>query len=219
VLSAVLVDEVHLPTAAAFLAGLRAQLRRQPGQTLHWQNLKTHADRLHAAKSLGGQPWATVSSVVVCKRHLSGQLNDDRAYLYTLRFLLERMSWMARDRRRELNYTLAHIVRFKMEKLREYEERLRNDSGCQVAWEWVSAHGGHIDQPSRVELLQVADIAASATAAAFEPDAHGNTEPRYLEEIGSRLYRRGAGAVTSYGLKMHPWSETTKAAYPWVAAL
>jgi hypothetical protein len=219
VMSAVLVDEQHLPDAAAFLANLRTQLRRLPEQTLHWQNLKTHADRLHAAKSLGAQPWATISSVVVCKRHLTGELNDDRAYLYTLRFLLERMSWLARDRRRELNYTLAHIVRFKMETLREYEERLRNDPRCQVAWQAVSAHGGRLDQPSRVQLLQVADIAASATAVAFEPDVHGNTEQRYLQELTPRLYRRGTAPLTSYGLKMHPWSETTKTAYPWVAAL
>lgn len=219
VMSAVLVDELQLPRAAAFMARLRTDLRRQPGQTLHWRYLKTHADRLHAAKSLGAQPWVTVSSVVVCKRHLTGDLNDDRAYLYTLRFLLERMSWLARDRGRELNYTLAHIVRFKMETLREYEAILRDDPRCQVAWQAVSAHGGRLDQPSRIELLQLADVAASATAVAFEPDAHGNTEQRYLQEIGPRLYRRGTAPLTSYGLKMHPWSETTKAAYPWVAAL
>lgn len=219
ILSAVLIDELQLPAAAALLAGLRTDLRRQPGQMLHWQKIRAHADRLHAAKSLGQAPWATVSSVVVCKRHLTGQLNDDLAYLHTLRYLLERMSWLARDRGRELHYTLAHIVRFKIEKLREYEAQLRRDTKCQVAWGAVSAHGGRIDQPSRVEMLQLADIAASATGAAFEPDIHGNTETRYLQELGPRLYRRGSAPLTSYGLKMHPWSETTKAAYPWVATL
>ncbi|SKW00052.1 Uncharacterised protein [Mycobacteroides abscessus subsp. massiliense] len=33
------------------------------------------------------------------------------------------------------------------------------------------------------------------------------------------MYRRQAGSITSYGLKMHPWNSKTKAAYPWVAAL
>src|SRR5688572_15762227 len=88
------------------------------------------------------------------------------------------MSWLARDRGQELHYTLAHIVRFKMETLREYEQRLRNDARCQVAWQAVAGHGGRLDQPSRVELLQVADIAASATAVAFEPDAHGDPDDR-----------------------------------------
>jgi hypothetical protein len=64
----------------------------------------------------------------------------------------------------------------------------------------------------------LADIAASATYQAFEPDQYGNTEPRYLQELTSRLWRPPSRQLTSYGLKMHPWNDTTKAAYPWVAA-
>lgn len=219
ILSAVVIDAANLALATSFLAALKVDLRRKPDQVLHWQNLKAHADRLHASKSVGAQPWLTVSSVVVCKRFLTGQLNDDRAYLYTLRFLLERLSWLARDRKGELHYTLSHIVRFKKEKLREYEQRLRADVKCQVAWNAVSSRGGQIDQPKRVDLLQLADLAASATATAFEPDSYGNTEQRYLQELRPRLYRRGGAPLTSYGLKMHPWSDATRAAYPWVATL
>lgn len=115
--------------------------------------------------------------------------------------------------------TGAHIVRFKIAKLRAYEELLRGSPGVQVAWAWLDPRGGQIDQPNRVELLQLADSAASATFAAFEHDTFGNTESRYLAEMSPRLYRRPGGKLTSYGLKMHPWSENARAAYPWVAAL
>src|SRR5690606_303400 len=137
------------------------------------------------------------------------------AYLYTLRYLLERLSWYARDQRQTLSYTLAHIVRFKLSKLREYERRLQAQPGCNVVWSRLDPHGGRLDQPSRVELLQFADTAASATFAAFEPDKYGNTEQRYLTELKACLYRRGqaTNALTSYGLKMHPWNDSTKAAY------
>ena len=67
----------------------------------------------------------------------------------------------------------------------------------------------------------MADLFASATGAAFNPDRWGNTENRYLIEISPLLYRHGSSStsLTSYGLKMHPWNTNTKAAYPWVATL
>lgn len=189
---------------------------------MHWRNLKTHPYKLHVSKTIGSAGYLIVCSVVVCKRHLGyTEMNDDQAYLYTLRFLLERMSWLARDSGHQLTYTLAHVVRFKVERLREYEARLRSAPKCNIAWEAVDPRGGRIDQPSRVELLQLADAVASATFTAFEPDAFGNTKDRYLREFASRLWRRGNGpnALTSYGLKLHPYSDATRAAYPWVAAL
>ena len=69
-----------------------------------------------------------------------------------------------------------------------------------------------------MEELQLADLVASATASAFEPDTFGNTEPRYLREMAPRLYRHN-GNLTSYGLKMHPWTAAVQAAYPWVQDL
>ncbi len=42
VMSAVIVPEEHLADAAAVLAGLRTDLGRRPGDTLHWRNIKTH---------------------------------------------------------------------------------------------------------------------------------------------------------------------------------
>jgi hypothetical protein len=161
-----------------------------------------------------------MSSVVVCKRYLTSSLpSEDHAYLFTLRFLLERLSWFARDRGDHLSYTLAAISRFQISKLRDYESRLVNDPLCQVHWASLDPHGGYINQPQRLELLQLADLAASGTYGAFEPDPYGNTERRYVEAMAARLYRRPGGLLTSYGLKMHPWTPTTRAAYPWVAAL
>lgn len=221
VMSAAIIDEEHLGEAADCLAKLRVDLGRRPSNHLTWKNLHGHSPRLHASKVLGMQPWLTISSVVVCKRHITqgiDEIDDDRAYLYTVRYLLERLSWQARDRGRQSTFTLAHVIRFKKEKLREYERLLREDPDCKISWASLSPRGGQIDQPQRLEYLQLADLAASATFAAFEPDRYGNTEQRYLENFAGRLYRRG-GNLTSYGLKMHPWCASTKTAYPWVAAL
>lgn len=206
---------------ATLLAQTRVDLNRRPGDTLHWRNVKAHPQRVHFAKAIGATDYLTVCTVVVCKRHLtSTRMNDDQTYLYTFRYLLERLSWLARDQGAELKYTLAHVVRFKLQKLRDYEGILRLDPQCQVAWSSLDPRGGRIDQPNRVEGLQLADAAASATFAAYEIDAYGNTEDRYLRELSGRLYRRGSGAnaLTSYGLKMHPQT-AIKADHAWVAAL
>ncbi len=220
VMSAVIVTSEDYHRVASLLARLRTDLSRRPGDPLAWKNLKSHAERLHAARTLGSQPWLTVSSVVVCKRYLTTALpSEEQAYLFTLRFLLERLSWYARDGNRVLSLTLAHIVRFQMPQLRQYEHNLKAGYNSQVAWGFLDSKGAQINQPSRLEALQLADLAASATAPAFEPDRFGNTEQRYLTELAPRLYRRPRGALTSYGLKMHPWNDATKAAYPWVTAL
>lgn len=208
--------------AADLLSQLRRELGRRPSDELSWKNLRSHSKRLHVARTLSQQStWLTVSCIVVCKNVLPGKLNDDMSYLYTFRFLLERLSWLARDSRATMNYTLAHIQRFKIAKLREYETVLRQRDDTSIEWGYLDPKGGDMDQPSRKELLQLGDLAASACGAAFNADEYGNTERRYLQEMSPCLYRRGTSQsqLTSYGLKMHPWSESIRAAYPWVAAL
>lgn len=219
VMSAVVISDRDVAQVAGAQARLRVELGRRPGDALHWRNLRTHSLRLHAAGTLGAMP-VVISSVVVCKRALAPVMpSDDHAYLYTLRFLLERLSWFSRDQGAVLDYTVAHVVRFRTAKLRDYEHRLQRDPSCKVSWRSLNPHGGRLDQPSRVEQLQLAHIAASATFQAFEPDSFGYTEQRYLQSLRHRLYRRQPGELTSYGLKMHPWNTATRAAYPWVAAL
>jgi hypothetical protein len=133
-MSGVVIPDENLDQAEALLAAIRADLNRRPGDTLHWRNIKGHSQRLRIAQLISQQGWLTISSVVVCKAHLTGApLDDDTAYLYTLRYLLERLSWLARDYKRVLTYTLAHIVRFKIQKLHNYEAILRRTPDCQIA--------------------------------------------------------------------------------------
>lgn len=218
VLSAVIIADSDVGAAVDTLAKLRSDLGRRPGDPLSWKNLHGHAHRLHAARTLGAANFLTISTVVACKRYLPPLPQQDLAYMFTFRFLLERISWFARDRHGVADRTLAHIRGFKLATLRHYEGLLRVEPGTKIAWDALPGKT-QIDQPNRLEMLQLGDLAASATAQAFEPDAFGNTEPRYLAELSPRLYRRPPGPLTSYGLKMHPWNEQTKAIYAWVSDL
>ncbi|CAN5241613.1 hypothetical protein BH09ACT1_BH09ACT1_07140 [soil metagenome] len=219
-MSAAVIRDINLPLVASSLDELRTSLGKQANWYLTWKNIRTHSHRLHIASSLAGRTWLKVVAVVACKHHLPpGALNESQIYLYQLRFLLERLSWLGRQHRQVVSYTLAHIVRFKLAELRHYEEQLRG-MNTEIDWVWLDPKGGSIDQPQRVQELQLADLAVSAIGTAFNADHFGNVETRYLTTLNPRFYRPNArSAVTSYGLKMHPWNETTKAAYPWIAAL
>jgi hypothetical protein len=139
--------------------------------------------------------------------------DEDFAYLFTLWLLLERVSWIAQQSNYAARYMLAQIVRFRLAKLRRYETKLRKIPDCTIEWGAPRPERRRIDQPSRVEQLQLADIAASATAQAFEPDTFGDVEPRYLDELRPRLYHPGGKAITSCGLKMRPWNARSQAAH------
>lgn len=220
-LSALLVREENLPLAEKILDELKVRLNRKPEHILHWVKYTSHSHRLEASRTVGSaQSFWRATTVVVCKDHLSAgsHMNDDHSYMYTFRFLLERLSWFAKEHDSELTYTLGHVKRFPIEKLREYETTLRA-LDTSIEWNFLNSSGGKIDQPSRVPLLQLADVVASSVGAAFNKDEFGFTETRYLENIRPILHAPKGRALTTYGLKMHPWNDTTRAAYPWVAAL
>lgn len=140
-------------------------------------------------------------------------------YLYAFRFLLERISWLAKQHGEQAQYTLAHIRRFKLENLRDYEASLRG-LPTEIKWPNLDPKGGDISQPKILEQLQLADLVASSCGIAFNsPENTGVVETSYLRALRMRFYQPSGKSLTSYGLKMHPWNENTKAAYPWVAAL
>jgi Protein of unknown function (DUF3800) len=211
VVSAVIVDDGADAQVRAELADLRKALGRGAGKALHFQKL-THSQRLKAAQDLAEFSIAKVTNVIITKREFtatSGMLKPfiaqaDPMYLWALRLLLERVSWYVRGHGDgEAIVTFAHIRRFKTRKLHEYREALKRHD-TRIHWPAFDAHPFRIDQPGRIELLQLADTAASALFRAVEPDDFDNREPRYLKELQPVLYRGYPGNVVSYGLKVFP---------------
>jgi hypothetical protein len=114
------------------------------------------------------------------------------------------VSWFIRDEGGgEAVVTFAHIRRFKARKLHDYREALER-SPTEIHWPAFQGHRFRIDYPEKIDLLQIADTAASALFKAVEPDQFGNAERRYLDELRPILYRRYPGNIVSYGLKVFP---------------
>jgi len=195
------------------LVQLRTDLGRHPGHVLHFVKF-SHSQRLKAAQDIASSSLATIANVVIHKDLIgqpmpTGQMahisKPDPMYLWAMRLLLERVSWFVDENGgTEAIVTFSHVRGFKAQKLHEYRAALEATAGVEIRWQVFNAHPFRIAAPSEVELLQIADTTASALFRAIEPDAYGNTEPRYLEELSSKIYRRGAANVTSYGLKTFP---------------
>lgn len=215
VTAAVLVEDSQISPGRAALDQLRIDLGRRPGHVLHFRNL-THPQKVKATQDLAGFPIEVISCSIVCKRNLgqptpAGNMayisRPDPMYLWALRLLLERISWYARDNgAAEVIVTFAHVRRFKVQKLHAYRQALQL-SQTQIWWPAFNAHPFRVSDHGVSELLQLADISASALFNAIEPDAYGNVEDRYLRNLSPKLYRRGTGAITSYGLKVFPTAE------------
>ena len=172
--------------------------------------------------ALGTRDWITIASVVVCKRHLpSGDALIEHVpaqYNYTFRFLLERLSWIAASRGTKLTYVAATLGSAPPEGLASYEQALRH-SRTSIKWEYLTAPAGVMCPQADEPLLNLADIAASATAKAVEPDTWGLVEPAYLRNLAPALYRSPAGAINRYGIKLHPSNVEGLEPYAWITML
>jgi hypothetical protein len=220
VIAAVVVRDSNVQHATEALAKLRSSSGRQPHQALAWKKL-TPGARTLAARELGRKGFLKITSVVVCKHYLpSSQLpSHHHRYAFALRLLLERVSWLAHEHGETFSYTISHITGYTMKMLRGYEARIREDPECSIRWECVSGPGT-IGAPRTTQELQLADLAASGIAAAFNPHLRtGLTDRSYLIDLRPRLYCPPGRELSSYGLKMLPWDVACRQAHPWVSAL
>lgn len=217
VVSAVIVADQHDAATRNRLAEIRELLGRDRNHVLHFRKLK-HVPKVRACMEVANLDNACVTNVILCKRRLQAKLpdgsgahikNPDPMYLYAIRLLLERISWFIDDAgaSNKAIVTLGHITRFKSEKLHEYRANLEFLSDTnEIRWDVFAGHPFRLAATNEVELLQLADIAASALFAAIDPGKLGITERRYLDELAPLIYRR-RGNVMSYGLKVLPDDE------------
>jgi hypothetical protein len=228
VVAAIIVRDQHETSTRQQLSDLRSALGRHDHHVLHFQRF-SHSHRVKAVQDLASSAVDAIFSSILCKRGFNQQTpagemayitRPDPMYLWAVRLLLERVSWFVRDNGGgRAIVTFAHVRRFKSQKLHDYRVALRGaDTG--IHWPSFDTHPFRINSPDRIELLQLADTAASAIYRAVEPDQFGNVERRYLEELLPKVYRRGTRPVTSYGLKVFPSGEcSADGKLRWLAAL
>jgi len=185
---------------------MAVEIGREPGDTLHWVNVRSHSQRTHVAGALASLEQLHICSVVYSKWDVpasAGVGQPDYLYNWVLRLLVERLSWFAKERDGRLVMHFAEVKGLPPAVIADYLCRLQGKE-TQIKWPSL-VMPARVNTPRNQRMLQVADAASGAVFAAFEWDEFGNVERRYLETIRPRIWAYRGGDLHSYGLKVNPW--------------
>ena len=200
---------------------VRSELGLHPRKHVHWKKLK------HPAKVRYAQIIAALQArlLVVCV-HKPSLLEPEtfqdryRLYFYVVRYLLERISWLARDRHNPTRWggdgtvelLFSNRQGMSYEEMRDYLRLLakHQETGQDIRIDFAHVPIAKLktQTPGRSMGLQLADATAGAFFNALERDRFGNTEYRYAQVLSPILYRH-EGTLHGYGFKVIPGTVST----------
>lgn len=224
VLSAVVLPKQNDLGIVRLAEKIRTTIGKPKGFVLHFQKL-SHDHRVAACQQIGASN-VRIISILTSKRHLPPEYATTEKhilYRYMCRLLLERISWLCRDRpcvgdgTAELIFSNRAAMSY--DDLRKYLATLQGKSDeLEVKIEWAVIDPLQVRAINHDQLagLQIADIAASGTRWSVDLNKYGNVEARYIEILKPRLYNHN-GKVLSYGLKFFPNLDKIKPSNPHLA--
>lgn len=208
VLSAVITRVEDDLEAVKLIDRVRLELNRDASKPLHFRNLK-HEHRLPLVAAIGRAKLRTVSVLIHKPSVEADHFGNGHLYRYATRLLLERVSWLCRDARKDPSHCgqlifsnrasmcygdlcayLAHI-------------RTKNDDSVRIDWTSVDCEKVRTEQHHQWRGLQVVDAVASSMFFAARLDRNGFNEPRYAELLRPTVYAH-QGRRFGYGVKVMP---------------
>lgn len=216
VLSAYVTRKIYDLETVKVLDEIRKEFDIPCKKNVHWKDLK-HPQKVKYSQLIAVKRGRIISICV----HKPSLLEPEkfqqryRLYFYAVRYLMERLTWLARDYHNSEKYGGDGTIEIQFsnrqgmsyDELKDYLRllRVRKDSGSDIRIESdrYSLNAITALAPGRSMGLQLADGAAGATFNALEQDRFGNTESRYIDILNPILYRNN-GLVVGYGLKTVP---------------
>jgi hypothetical protein len=197
---------------------------------MHWSKIRKHDQKRYICQELQTEQWE-FACVATDKTHpfitqSKGLREKDVLYCYSVRLLLERLSWYARDHG---NGKAIPIFEYRSntsyDKMHQYVQLLRGwipQSEVKISWPNLEYRNFRILPKSKSRLLQASDCVCGALKDGLEYSGYGLIEPAYIMSLQARFYRRG-GNLFSYGLKflhIKPRElDTLKAEYEWLKTI
>lgn len=196
-------SKAHVVTRA--MRDLNAALGRENVPMHAREHLRSHDRKMEACERLGAlRGTVRLVYVVLPKQLLNSEsyLRDPvGAYNYPVKFLLERVSWLAREVGCPARVTLAAVRGLAPGQIRTYVNRLyRNPSLSGVEWPWLTPPLSFVPAQQRVGL-QWADIAAMALHQAIvpKPSPPRRVEAAYMNALAPAVW--GKRELESYAVK------------------
>jgi len=230
VLSAVVVRKKNDLSLVRLLENVRVLLGKPPKKELHFRDLK-HEQRVPYVKQIAAAQAKTIS-VLIHKPSLRDpekfQSEKFLLYRYASRYLLERVSWLCRDKHNpsegsgqaDIIFSNRSIMSY--EDLKDYLQMLRikaNSDPMDVRIDWNVVNPERVSAVNHSKLagLQIADAVASSFFYAVNLNRYGEVEDKYARLLLPRCYRH-KGFALGYGLKFWPEEfQKLKSANPHIA--
>lgn len=212
IISACLFRATHHLEAVKWRDEISALMPEKKSRLIHFVKMN-HSQRIVACKTISEKP-IRIANIIANKPVIPDGIYTEKnqLYFYLTRYLIERISWLCRDLRPDVpegdgrvKIIFSRRGNLSYDDFKGYMGRLKNktDDDVQIHWPVIDINGIEAQSHSASAGLQLADTAASAVAAAFEPDRYDHTEYRYLETIRRSIYHR-RGNYFSYGMKFFP---------------
>lgn len=198
---------------------VKTALARREKDPLHFRNIK-HVHRLPFLSEIAKAKIRCISILIHKPSIKEPEKFQEkyRLYYYSVRLLLERVSWLCRDHKSpkysgdgtaEIIFSnRAGMSYDEMKRYLEYLHVKTDDFGVRIVWENIKTEQIHTYSPGSRMGLQIADAVASSFYFAVNPTAHGFTEDRYARMLKPIVYQRG-GHYVGYGIKLWP-TETSE---------
>lgn len=232
VLSAAVIRKLNDLQMVSCLKEVRELLNKAPKTPLHFVDLK-HEQRVRYIRRVGRLPIRTVNVMIykpLIREPEKFQNTKYLLYRYATRMLLERISWLCRDTRREgegdgfAEIIFSNRSNMSYEEIRDYLRLLRrhheaDPQKIQIDPSVIDPERIRSVEHSKLAGLQIADAVASGIHFGVKVNRYGEAEPGYLPHLKKTFYRH-KGELMGYGIKLWPEdSETIKEKAPEVENL
>jgi hypothetical protein len=211
VVSAFIVRAEHYLLAVENLDRIKKELSWDSKRPLHWKKLH-HIEKKYFFENTDDLKISLVTVAIHKPSLIEKEVFSSRyrLYFYACRYLLERVSWLARDGKKLTNGKVLFIFSnrggMSYEELRGYFNTLKQQSKAddvRIEWSFIDDDLIKTFPPARLSGLQYADAVAGAAFNALEGLLQKETKFEYLILSKSKMYRH-KGTVWGYGLKIVP---------------
>lgn len=212
ILTGVIVHKKDECKSIELLKEVRTKFNYPPKKPIHWKKLK-HEKKVYYSKKIADLQIRIVNICVMKNQILEPEKfsQESRLYFYSVRYLLERVSWFIKDTQHidsgKCKLIFSNRATMKYDNLKDYLnilKRQKESKNIQINFNYFDLDSGFFTYTAgRQAGLQIADACAGAVFNALEYNLFGFRELSYLKHLSPVLYRHGKKS-SGYGLKIVP---------------
>ena len=214
VLSAVITRKSSDIETVRLVDDVRVLLGRDERKPLHFRDMK-HEQRVPYVNAIAGANLRVINVLAHKPSLLEPEKFQERyrLYFYSVRYLLERISWFCRDNRNPndsgdgcADIIFSNRSGMSYKELSDYLHHLKENTsyfGVNVDWNVIMPDRITSYSPGRKMGLQIADAVAGSFFYGVQKSRYGFTENRYARLLKPIVYHH-EGQYRGYGIKIWP---------------